>query len=151
MEPEGLLPHSQVPATCPYPESDPISPCPPSHFLKIHLNIILPSMPGSSCSHLSSPPYMLHALLHSPALFNHFWFLPSILPSIMLVLVMSTWNYIFNVMNCCPGKWRNLERLYVFESGHNSFLLVIKVQRKEEKMIIAVNVSSASAGSTSIL
>jgi len=22
MEPEGLLPHSQVPATCPYPEPD---------------------------------------------------------------------------------------------------------------------------------
>ena len=26
MEPEGSLPHSQVPATCPYPESDQSSP-----------------------------------------------------------------------------------------------------------------------------
>jgi len=42
------------------------------HFLMIHLNIILPSTPGSSrrrwevsppkpCIHLSSPPYALHA------------------------------------------------------------------------------------------
>jgi hypothetical protein len=28
MEPEGLLPLSQVPATCPYPDPDRSSPCP---------------------------------------------------------------------------------------------------------------------------
>jgi len=33
--------------TCPYPESARSSPYPTSHFLKIHLNIILPSTPGS--------------------------------------------------------------------------------------------------------
>ena len=38
MEPEGSLPHSQVTATCPYPEPD-LS-CPYSHFLKIHFNFI---------------------------------------------------------------------------------------------------------------
>ena len=27
MEPEGSLPHSQVPATCPYPKPDRSSPC----------------------------------------------------------------------------------------------------------------------------
>jgi hypothetical protein len=48
MEGEGSLPHSQVPATCPYPEPDQSIPCPTSHFLKIHLNISLPSTPGSS-------------------------------------------------------------------------------------------------------
>ena len=37
MEPEGSLPHSQVPATCPYPQPARSSPYPTSHFLKIHL------------------------------------------------------------------------------------------------------------------
>jgi hypothetical protein len=39
MKPEGSLPHSQAPATCPCPEPDLSS---PSHFLKIHFNIIRP-------------------------------------------------------------------------------------------------------------
>jgi len=47
MEPEGSLPHSQVLATCPYPEPSQSSTYPTSHFLKIHLNIILLSTPGS--------------------------------------------------------------------------------------------------------
>ena len=47
MEPWGSLLHSQVPATCPYPEPARTSPSPHPTFLKIHLNIILPSTPGS--------------------------------------------------------------------------------------------------------
>jgi len=43
MEPESPSPHPQVPATRPYPEPTPSSPHDPSNFLKIHLNIILPS------------------------------------------------------------------------------------------------------------
>ena len=39
MEHEGSLPHSLVPVTCPFPE--------PLNFLKIYLNIILPSAPVS--------------------------------------------------------------------------------------------------------
>jgi len=44
---EGSLSHSQVPTTCPIPELDRSSPCSHYHFLKIHLNIILPFTLGS--------------------------------------------------------------------------------------------------------
>jgi len=43
MEPEGPLTHSQVSATSPYPEQLHLVYTPISYFLKIHLNIILPS------------------------------------------------------------------------------------------------------------
>ena len=45
MEPEGSLPHSQVPTLPILSQLDPVH-TPTSHFLKIHINIILPSMPG---------------------------------------------------------------------------------------------------------
>jgi hypothetical protein len=45
MEPEGSSLHLQVPTTCPNAEPDQVRA--PSHFLKIHLNIIVPSSPGS--------------------------------------------------------------------------------------------------------
>ena len=48
MEPDGSLPHSQKPATCPYPETHRFSPCPPPPTSWRCLNIILPSTPGSS-------------------------------------------------------------------------------------------------------
>jgi len=54
---------------------------PTSHFLKIHLSIILPHNPGlpsdlfpsgfptKLCIHLSSPPYVLHALTTTSSIF----------------------------------------------------------------------------------
>ena len=47
MEPESSSPYSQASAICLYPEPAPSS-LRPSHFPKIHLNIILPSTPGST-------------------------------------------------------------------------------------------------------
>jgi len=68
MEPKGSLPHSQWPDTCPSLNLvDPVH-ARTSHFLKIHLNIILPSMPGSPVVSFSpvSPPKTLHTPLLSP-------------------------------------------------------------------------------------
>jgi len=48
MGPESSLPRLHEHATCPYYEPDQSSPCPTFHFLKIHFNIIVPSLPGSS-------------------------------------------------------------------------------------------------------
>jgi len=47
LEPEVSSPYSQVPATCPILSQLYPVPTPSSHFLKIHLNIILPSTSGS--------------------------------------------------------------------------------------------------------
>ena len=43
MQPDGLSPYSQQPASCPYPETDGPSPCHPFNFSKIHLNINISS------------------------------------------------------------------------------------------------------------
>jgi hypothetical protein len=41
MEPEGLSPHSQEPATCPYPEPDQSSPRPPTQPLEDPFSVLL--------------------------------------------------------------------------------------------------------------
>ena len=68
MEPEGSLPRSQVPATCPYPELARSNPYPTSHILKIHLNIVLPPTPGSPKWFLPSgfPTKTLYTPIFSP-------------------------------------------------------------------------------------
>jgi hypothetical protein len=68
MESECSLPHSQMPAICLYPEPSPSSPHPTFHFLKLHLNIILLSTPGSPKWSLSLrfPIKTLYTPLPSP-------------------------------------------------------------------------------------
>jgi len=82
-EPEGSLPHSQVPATCPYPETGQSSPCPPSHFLKIHLNIILTSKP------VPSKWSLLHRFLHQNPVYTspllHMCYMPRTSHSFYLI------------------------------------------------------------------
>ena len=75
MEQKDSLPHLQEPANCPNPEPDQSSPCPPSHSLRIHFNIILPFTPGTSKWYLSprfpheNPTYTF-LLLHTCYMFR---------------------------------------------------------------------------------
>jgi hypothetical protein len=77
MEPEGSSPYSQESTSCPYPDSDWSSPCPPptirpvedlfyyyppiyaSVFQVVSFTQVAPLKP---CMHLSSPPYVPHVL-----------------------------------------------------------------------------------------
>ena len=84
MEPEGSLPHLQVPATCLYTEAAWSSPYPHILLLKIHLNIILPSVPGSS--KLSLSLRFPHQILYTP-LFSH---INAICPGHLILLDLIT-------------------------------------------------------------
>ena len=77
MEPEGSLPHSQVPATCPYPEPARSSPHSYIPLLKIHLNIILPSKPVSPKWSLSFRFPHQNPVYASPVSYTHYMPRPS--------------------------------------------------------------------------
>jgi hypothetical protein len=98
MEPEGSLPHSQAPATCPYPEPNQSNPCLPHPIswsiliLSSHLRLCLPSSlfpPGlPHKTPLSRPTTLLPLRATCPA---HF------------VLVHSIAQTIFGEVH----RWRN--------------------------------------------
>jgi hypothetical protein len=81
--------HNSPPPTCPYPYTHQSSPCPPpqSKFLKIHLNIILPSTSGSS--KWSLPVTFPHQTPVRPSL-------PYVLhdPPILFLLILSPEEYL---------------------------------------------------------
>ena len=66
MKAEGSLQHSQELATCPYPEPDRSTACPPYHFSNIHFNTIPPSMSGSSKWSSKATRAQAHALALAP-------------------------------------------------------------------------------------
>ena len=74
MEPEGSLPHSQVPATCPYPKQARSSPYqyiplpenPSDYYPPIYASVFQvvsfpQGFPPKSCIRLASRPQVLHA------------------------------------------------------------------------------------------
>jgi len=127
MEPESSLPHSQVHATCPYPEPARSSPHP--HILKIHLNIIVPATPGSPKLSLSFRFPHQNSVYASPlpirATFHAHLILLDFLPRTLLgeryitlyVLNVSEMNHNFEVTWGCRriavkfGMWHRTRRI----------------------------------------
>jgi len=100
MEPKGSLPHSHDPVTCTYPEPSRSSPYP--QFLKIHLNIILPSTPGSPKWFLSFR-FPHQNPVYASALPKHATF-PAHL--ILLYPVPTAWRVLRLRMKERPPMWR---------------------------------------------
>ena len=123
MEPRSSLPHSHQPATFPYPEPALSSPYPTSHFLKIHLNVVLPSTPGSPKWYLphQNPVYVSPLPLRAtyPA---HLILLDFITRTILGEQYRSITHFNFKLkLELCR---RNLKPL------HNTRLLLSEVQNK---------------------
>jgi hypothetical protein len=89
IESASLFSHLQVPATCPYPEPDRSSPCPTSHFLKIHLSMKLPFMPGSFNLSLSLTFFHRNPVYTSPLHFRATCLAHLILPDLITRIMFS--------------------------------------------------------------
>jgi len=112
MKPDGSLPHSQVPATCPYPEPYQSSPCPPSYFLKIYLNIILPFTPVSSKCLLSLRFPHQNSMYASP------------LPHKLLDLITRSTDHQASGLQLC---------IYLLKCGNADFLRLCFSNTQEQK------------------
>ena len=64
MEPDGSSPRSKQTANCPYPRPEQSSLRPPTNFLKIHFNIMLPS--GLGLPDCLVPSGIRTKTLHAP-------------------------------------------------------------------------------------
>jgi len=83
MQPVSSILHSQVPVASPSPETTRCSPCPTSHFLTFHPNIILPSTPRSSKWSLSFRFPQQNPVYASPA--HHMRYKPAHLIPLNLI------------------------------------------------------------------
>jgi hypothetical protein len=120
MEPEGSLPYSQVPATCLYPE---LLPTTPSNFLKIHLNIILPSTSGSPQRPLSLRFPHQHPV--HPSLLTHTHYMPCPSHSSRLCCY---YNWIkFKVPNFYLYTWLISSYIFDFTLGQCSCFIILGV------------------------
>ena len=87
-------------ATCPYPEPAQSSPRPPSHFLKVHLNIILPSTPEFSKWSLSLRFPHQNSVYASPLPHTELIYFPEI-KSFPINLLCCLFTYCLSFLNFC--------------------------------------------------
>jgi hypothetical protein len=100
MEPEGSLLHSQVPTTCLYTEAAQSSPYPHTHFLKISVNIILPTLtlrfPHQNSVYTSPLAHSRYML--SPSHYSPFYHPHNIEWGVQIIkLHISAWIYRHNI------------------------------------------------------
>ena len=105
------LPHSQVPATCPSSEPDPVR-TPTSHFLKIHHNIIPPSTTRSPSWSLSLRCPHQNPVYASPLPHTHYVPHPSHSSRFYVCIYIYMYIYIwyfgrwYDVSTCCIIIWK---------------------------------------------
>ena len=139
MEPEGLLPHTQEPATCPYTEPDQSGPCSHPTFLRSililssHLRVGLPSGLLPSVSHQNKhtrrikPRYTAHTVsqqciylryssLSCSMSFLPFLFCPLFILSYSLSFSITDYPYF---IDCRPNPFPLLTTMFCLLNSRN--------------------------------